>query len=224
MTEEVRRRAFEPFYTTKPVGKGSGLGLSTVYGIISDMHGVILLDSRPGEGTTLTIVLPATDLIAAPAKLGAEPERTLPRQPFSQYTLLLVEDDDAVRGATRRLLAKLGFEVLTARGGEDALRICKNHASQIHVLLTDVVMPGMSGSQLAEEALRYRPHMTVVYMSGYPDDETSRFGVTQNRVQFLQKPFSENALFDALRSSLPPPNDESLERSDEAERENDWSA
>jgi two-component system cell cycle sensor histidine kinase/response regulator CckA len=221
MSDEVKRQAFEPFFTTKPVGKGSGLGLSTVYGIVTEMRGVILLESRLGEGTTVTIVFPATEATVKTPKALIEPEPLRPRQLFSRYTLLLVEDDDAVRGATRRLLSKLGFEVLTARSGDDALRICKNHTSDIHVLLTDVVMPGMSGSQLAEEAVLYRPHMSVVYMSGYPDDETVRHGVSQGRVVFLQKPFSETTLFNTLRTTLAPPPGEGLDTPD---TENEWTA
>jgi two-component system cell cycle sensor histidine kinase/response regulator CckA len=202
MSEEIKSRAFEPFFTTKPIGKGSGLGLSTVYGIVKKSQGFISLESREGEGTTFTITLPISDENAASPGDVAALAATRAKLPFSYYTLLLAEDDDAVRAATRRLLSKMGFEVLTARSGDDALRICKNYTNEIHVLLTDVVMPGMSGSQLAEEAVRYRPQMLVVYMSGYPDDETVRHGVSQGRVIFIQKPFSEATLQNTLVTAL----------------------
>jgi len=214
MSEEVKLRAFEPFYTTKPTGKGSGLGLSTVYGIIARLHGLIFLESKQGEGTTVTILLPATESSLSPTKIVADLAMLASKQPFVSFTLLLVEDDDAVRGAMRRLLTKLGFEVLTARGGEDALRICQNYAGDINVLLTDVVMPGISGSQLVEEAMRYRPRITVVYMSGYPDNETVRYGVSQGRFGFLQKPFSEETLLNTLATTLSEPPAERIDSSE----------
>lgn len=205
MSEEVRSRSFEPFFTTKPMGKGSGLGLSTVYGIVKKSRGFISVKSREGEGTTFTITIPATDESAAPPADVIMSDALQVTLPFSYYTLLLVEDDYAVRAATRRLLSKLGFEVLTARSGDDALRICKNYTNDIHVLLTDVVMPGISGCQLAEEAVRYRPQMKVIYMSGYPDDEINCHGVSQDSAVFIQKPFSEATLLNMLTTTLSPP-------------------
>jgi two-component system, cell cycle sensor histidine kinase and response regulator CckA len=191
MTQDVVEHAFEPFYTTKPKGEGTGLGLATVYGIVTQTGGTIQIDSTPGEGTTIEVTLPATDA-ELPAPTGAadgSDAATLGE------TILVVEDEDAVRRLTCRILKREGYTVLEAPDGRHAIDTWDAHPGAIDLLLTDVVMPGMSGKELAE-----RLGIEPVFMSGYTDDVMLRHGMEGLRL--VQKPFDAQTLLGAVRSAL----------------------
>ncbi|HMP06899.1 MAG TPA: MEDS domain-containing protein [Lacipirellulaceae bacterium] len=198
MTEEVTRRLFEPFFTTKETGKGTGLGLAVVHGIVKQSDGAIDVYSEPGVGTSFKIYLPRVEQAAPTGKsspgLGPAPRGT--------ETLLLVEDEDAVRALTRFTLQQCGYTVLEAAHGEEAIRIATNHREKIHLLVTDVVMPGMGGRVLADRLLSLRPEMKILYLSGYTDDAVVRHGILHEEVNFLQKPFSPKALAHQVRAVL----------------------
>ena len=191
MAPEVLEHAFEPFYSTKPKGEGTGLGLATVYGIVTQAGGSVDIDSQPGEGTTVSVLLPACP---APCT-GPDDARATDEAAASGETILVVEDEDAVRRLTCRILARQGYRVLEARNGQHALSTWDLHGPEIDLLLTDVVMPGMSGKELAE-----RIGIEPVFMSGYTDDVVLRHGVQGLRL--VQKPFDEGALLSAVRSAL----------------------
>jgi PAS domain S-box-containing protein len=191
MSPDVVERAFEPFYSTKPKGEGTGLGLATVYGIVTQAGGTIEIDSTPGRGTTIEVLLPATE---APAP--QEPERDEVETAAAQgETILVVEDEAAVRRLTSRILVREGYTVLEAANGQEAIQTWEAHPGEIDLLLTDVVMPGMSGKELAEE-LGIEP----VFMSGYTDDVMLRHGVEGLRL--VQKPFDAQTLLGSIRSAL----------------------
>jgi PAS domain S-box-containing protein len=198
MTPEVQRYVFEPFFTTKGVGKGTGLGLATVYGIVKQGGGHIEVESEPGKGSLFRVYLPCADVPIpasdsvrepAPARRGTE-------------TVLLVEDEDAVRSLGGRALRGMGYTVLEAGHGVEALRVAEGHRGLIHLLATDVVMPHLSGRQLAERLLPLHPEMKVLYLSGYTDDAVVRHGVRQAEVHFLQKPFTSDTLAQTVREVL----------------------
>jgi PAS domain S-box-containing protein len=195
MTEEVRRHLFEPFFTTKEVGKGSGLGLSTVYGIVKQAGGHIDVESQPGAGSTFRVYLPRV----------AEPAPVPPHRPESAPaggTVLLAEDEDAVRALAREVLRSEGYTVLEAADGDAALRLARGHGGRIDLLVTDVVMPGLGGRQLAEGLLALTPAVRVLYLSGYTEDAVVREGVSCEEVHFLPKPFSPAALAQKVREVL----------------------
>ncbi|MBI4081591.1 MAG: PAS domain S-box protein [Candidatus Lambdaproteobacteria bacterium] len=198
MDAAVRARIFEPFFTTKERGKGTGLGLSTVYGIVKQMGGNIWLYSEPGHGTTFKVYFPA---VAAPAARATQPARPTPA-PQGRETLLVVEDDPGVRGAICRILRNHGYTVIEARDGAEALRLCEAHPGPIRLLLTDVVMPKMSGRELAQAVQGRWPATRVVYMSGYTDDAIVRHGVLEEGMVFLEKPFTEQTALRKIRQAL----------------------
>jgi len=198
MDEATKARIFEPFFTTKGPGKGTGLGLATVYGIVKQSGGFIWVYSEPGLGTTFKIYLPrvdaaATATAAAPASAGS---------PRGTETVLLVEDADAVRAVTHQALARQGYTVLDAPNGAEALRIAADHPGPIHLLLTDVVMPGLSGRQLSDQLARLRPDTKVLFTSGYTDDAVVRHGVLESGIAYLQKPFTVDGLARKVREVL----------------------
>ena len=179
---------FEPFFTTKEVGKGTGLGLATVYGIVMQSGGQIHVDSKFGHGTTFTIYLPRVREAASPPKEAAPPGRIA--SPSYSKTVLLVEDSDTVRELTRNILELTGYDVLEAGSPEVAIRLCESHEGEIHLLLTDVVMPGMSGRDLSDRLRPGRPAMKVLYMSGYTDEAIVDHGILDAGIHFIPKPFS----------------------------------
>jgi two-component system, cell cycle sensor histidine kinase and response regulator CckA len=187
MDPEVADRAFEPFFTTKPKGEGTGLGLATVYGAIAASGGEVAIDSAPGAGTTVSLSLPA----------AAEPAPHAPEEPRSGATVLLVEDEDAVRELTRRILIEGGFSCFEARDGDAALALYRESPGDVDLLLTDVVMAGMSGPELAA---RIGPELPVLFMSGYAGDAVA--SLPDGARPLLEKPFSAEELLAAVRSAL----------------------
>jgi nitrogen-specific signal transduction histidine kinase/CheY-like chemotaxis protein len=199
MTKEVQQRLFEPFYTTKGPGKGTGLGLATVHGIVKQSGGDVYVYSELGHGTTFKVYFPlltnATDILTATAEHRAV-------TPRGSETVLLAEDDESLRALGARVLSGLGYNVLVARTGSEALRIVAEHNGLIHLIATDVVMPEMNGSQLVEKVLEARPEIRVLFMSGYTDDEVMRRGVIDGQTAFLQKPFTPDLLAHKVREVL----------------------
>jgi CheY-like chemotaxis protein len=185
MSPEVKARIFEPFFTTKEFGKGSGLGLATTFGFVKQSGGDIRVESEPGKGTTFTVVLPAAP---APRRSGDSSGVTR-RLPKGSETVLLVEDEDAVRRIVKLALESAGYHVIEAGGGEEALEAGRRHAGPIHLVVTDVVMPGMSGLELVERIEKTSPGMRVLFVSGYTDDVVGHHGIKPG-FAFLQKPFS----------------------------------
>jgi CheY-like chemotaxis protein len=203
MDPETQKHIFEPFFTTKEKGKGTGLGLATVYGIVKQSEGYIWVESAPGAGTSVKVYLPRVEAEPAAEELRrpAVPEQ-LPR---ATETVLLVEDEDMVRRMTREVLEGAGYRVLEASSGFEALRVSTGHNGRLDLLLTDVVMPGMSGRELSERLAPVRPAMKVLYMSGHTDDAIFHHGVTQAGTGFLQKPFTPDALERRVRELLGSP-------------------
>ena len=199
MDAKTKARLFEPFFTTKEKGKGTGLGLSTAYGIVKQSGGDIWVYSEPGGGTTFKIYLPRD---RSAAQVTATKPPTVPRQSTGTETILLVEDEEALRRVAERALAAAGYTVLTAAGGEAALQTSAQHAGEIHLLLTDVVMPQMSGKALAQQLCRARPPLKVLYMSGYTDDAIVHHGVLDPGTHFLGKPFTAADLTRKVREVL----------------------
>jgi CheY-like chemotaxis protein len=189
MSAEVAAHAFEPFYSTKGDGAGTGLGLATVYGILTQAEATIGIQSEPGAGTTFTIMLPVTDEAAASIEEAAPYERT----PKGE-TVLVVEDEEALREVTERIFTRNGYRVLTAANGPDALALVARHEGEIHLLVTDVVMPKMLGKEVAERVRELRPDIEVLYMSGYAQPVLASQGRLEPGVALVDKPFSEAAL------------------------------
>jgi two-component system cell cycle sensor histidine kinase/response regulator CckA len=191
-------RIFEPFYTTKEMGRGTGLGLATVHGIVKQLGGYIFVYSEKGKGTTFKIYLPA---------VSSEGERIL-RVPSLEEpqggteTILVAEDEDAILRLVDRVLSKMGYTVLTANSGAAALELASNHPGRIDLLLTDVLMPNMIGPELAEQISTKRPEIKVLYMSGYTDETVVRFGVLNSTVNYIAKPFSPDKMARRVREVL----------------------
>jgi CheY-like chemotaxis protein len=197
MTKEVQARAFDPFYTTKEKGKGTGLGLSTCYGIVTNNGGQLWLYSEVGVGTTFRIYLPRVlDALS-------------PREPEDQTidvglgeTVLVVEDEDSVRALAAEVLGMAGYHVLQAPDGKAAMKLVANYKDPIHIMVTDVVMPGMTGRELSEVFEEVRPEIKVLFVSGFTDDEILREGAMTRTFSFLQKPFSPVQLARKVREVL----------------------
>jgi two-component system cell cycle sensor histidine kinase/response regulator CckA len=198
MDEETKARIFEPFFTTKRPGEGTGLGLATVYGIVRQSGGFIWVYSEPNRGTTFKIYLPLAE--GGPA--SAERPAVVRASPRGSETILLVEDEELVRRLAHKILEGHGYDVMVAGGGKAALQVVGAGESRLDLLVTDVVMPGMSGRQLAEELRIRQPGLKVLYLSGYTDDAIVRHGVLEQEVFFLQKPFSPDALLRKVREVL----------------------
>jgi PAS domain S-box-containing protein len=198
MDAETQARIFEPFFTTKEKGKGTGLGLATVYGIVKQSGGDIWVYSEPGRGTTFKIHLPRLQSVVAPGPAV----KPLVTRTAGTETILLVEDEEGVRNIARRILNMAGYTVLTAGTASDALLICKAHQGQIHLLLTDVVMPHMSGKTLAERLALERPGTKFLYMSGYTDNAIVHYGTLDPGTNFIAKPFTAADLTRKVREVL----------------------
>jgi two-component system, cell cycle sensor histidine kinase and response regulator CckA len=199
MDAATQSRIFEPFFTTKEPGRGTGLGLSTVFGIVQQSGGTIEVKSELGKGTTFEIYFPHTR--QSPSESNSRSSLDVASLTGSE-TILLVEDEAAVRALTRTLLEQAGYHVLEAGSAEDALIHSERHTAAIHLLLTDVVMPRMGGRQLADLLCARRPGTKVLFMSGYTDDSTIRHGVVGSNVNLLQKPFSRVSLLRRIRELL----------------------
>jgi PAS domain S-box-containing protein len=200
MTPQTQSKIFEPFFTTKEAGKGTGLGLATVYGIIQQSGGEIRVESEVGRGSTFTVYLPQVDEAVDP------PEPVVVHEDLrGGETILLVEDSETVRKLVKRYLEKHGYTVIDAPSGIDALRCAKRHDGDIDLLVTDVVLPKMDGHALAQRLNRIRPGMKVVYMSGFSDDALSRHGVVASDIVLVQKPFAQPVLLREVRRILGDP-------------------
>ena len=199
MTAATLRRVFEPFFTTKELGKGTGLGLAMVYGIVKQSDGHIAVESEPSRGTTFRVYLPRCDAMAE-----GDARRRKDAILLGRETVLLVEDDEGVRAVASAMLRTLGYRVVEAPGGLEALRTCREYPGPIHLLLTDVVMPMMNGREVADRVRVLVPGVKVLFMSGYTDDSILRHGVLDEGVSFLNKPLSHESLSRKLREVLDP--------------------
>jgi len=197
MDDEVKSQIFEPFFTTKERGRGTGLGLSTVHGIVKQSGGHIWVYSEKGRGTTFRIYFPRVD--AEDSDLPADGQAVMPR---GTETILIVDDEEAVRELVARVLGEQGYRILVASDGESALKMCESYRDDVDVILTDVVMPRMSGKELAEKALKLKPEAKVIYMSGYSEHAILGQGAIGERADFIQKPASLTALTQKVRQVL----------------------
>jgi PAS domain S-box-containing protein len=198
MDADTAAHIFEPFFTTKEAGKGTGLGLAAVYGIVTQSGGWVEVQSEPAQGSIFSVYLPRSERPAEPSPVSPGANRL----PTGNETILLVEDEDQVRGLTRRTLELCGYHVLGASSGREALAVADGYPGPIHLLLTDVVMDGLSGREVAERIAERRPAIKVVYFSGYTDDAIVRHGVSEALVAFLPKPFTSLALAQKVRAVL----------------------
>jgi CheY-like chemotaxis protein len=197
MDAATQARIFEPFFSTKGVGKGTGLGLSTVYGIVKQSEGFVWVYSEVGMGSTFKVYLPRVDA-------GAPPPRSEEPGPLlrGSETVLLVEDEASLRELLREALETNGYSVLVARDGAEAVQIAEAHSNPIQILVTDVIMPGMTGPKLVDLMARGRPGMKVLYISGYSDESVIRHGLVGPGRSFLSKPFGPEVLLRRVRESL----------------------
>jgi len=205
MSEEVKQKIFEPFFSTKEIGRGTGLGLSTVYGIVKQTGGYIFADSEEGDGTTMRVYLPryeesAAELEQEPAKVERKPEK--PKDLTGRGTVLLVEDEDAVRSFAARALGQRGYQVLEASTGTEALEVFAGHDGDVDLVVSDVVMPEMDGPTLMKELRRDHPEIKIIFMSGYAEDAFRRNLDENEHFMFLQKPFDLKQLAAAVKAAL----------------------
>jgi two-component system cell cycle sensor histidine kinase/response regulator CckA len=198
MAHDVVERAFEPFFTTKRSGEGTGLGLATVYGIVTQAGGAVSIASELGVGTTVTVLLPAADVMAAETR----PVAPAPVTAGHGETLLVAEDEAPLRDVVGRILCGAGYQVLAADGGAQALELAERHDGRIDLLVSDVVMPGMLGKDLAEKLVAVRPDTRVLYMSGYAQPVLASQGTLDPGVVLLEKPFTATDLLRAVRDRL----------------------
>jgi CheY-like chemotaxis protein len=197
MPPEVKARAFEPFFTTKGPGKGTGLGLAMVYGAVKQAGGAIELDSEPGRGTTVTILLPRVSEAVEPGDAATSTQRGRAHE-----TIILVEDDELVRAFAGRVLRQRGYLVRDFPDGPSALVALRSSADPAHLLVTDVVMPGMNGRILAQRLTELRPGLRVLYTSGYPKDALTPAGILEPGLDLLPKPYTPDALASSVRELL----------------------
>jgi CheY-like chemotaxis protein len=197
MDEPTKARLFEPFFTTKEIGRGTGLGLATVYGIVKQSNGYIWVYSELGHGTSFKVYLPRVSEAAAAA---AETRPLLLNG--GTETILLAEDASGVRAVAQEILKRLGYTVLVANDGHSALQLARARTELIHLLITDVIMPEMSGRQLADRLKEQRPGLKVLFVSGYTDDAIVRHGMLEPGIAFLQKPFTPQTLARKVREVL----------------------
>jgi len=198
MDPETQARIFEPFFTTKVQGKGTGLGLSTVYGIVKQSNGLIWVYSEHGKGTAFKIYFPRVSDEAVGASDSTRPDL----EAKESETILVVEDESSVRTLASRILRDKRYKVLEASNGKEALEIARTYKGEIHLVLTDVIMPGMSGTELVSRLESVRPGSKVLYVSGYTNDTVVHHGVLASGVAFLQKPFSVNGLVSKVREVI----------------------
>jgi CheY-like chemotaxis protein len=199
MSQEVKNRIFEPFFTTKPAGAGTGLGLATVYGMVKQAGGWIWVYSELGHGTTFKVYFPRTDSVPTPVAASAG------REAHGSETILVVEDQPEVRNLAVTVLRKCGYTVHCAVNGADAIRLWRELHGAFDLLLTDIVMPGMTGREVAQVLLQERPDLRVLYMSGYTEEAIAHRGVLDAGIDYLQKPFTPELLASKVREVLGPP-------------------
>ena len=198
MDEATRARIFEPFFTTKAQGKGTGLGLSTVYGIVQQSGGSIWVYSEPNQGTSFKVYLPELRSDGSAETV----ESTTNEIESGSETILLVEDEEIVRGLTTNILEGAGYSVIAAGGGAEAAKLCADRNGPIDLLLTDVVMPRTSGKEVADQLTKMQPGLKVLFMSGYTDEAIVHHGVLDSNVEFIQKPFTPVGLSKKIREVL----------------------
>jgi CheY-like chemotaxis protein/two-component sensor histidine kinase len=197
MDKTTRARVFEPFFTTKELGRGTGLGLSMVYGIVKQSEGYIWCESTEGVGTTFTVLLPRVG-----DSEGVADKVDEARVDRGSGVVLITEDEDAIRALSRRILEREGYTVLEARDGREAIRVAAGYPSQIDLLITDMVMPNVGGTELFAHLRLLRPELRVLFVSGYTDDDIIRRGLKDKASAFLQKPFTARALAAAAQAAL----------------------
>jgi PAS domain S-box-containing protein len=212
MDRETQARIFDPFFTTKELGKGTGMGLATVYGIVKQSNGYIWVYSEPSKGTVFKVYLPVIDESAQPIE-QEQPEVTVLR---GSKTILLAEDSDSLREMAKEYLESVGYNVIASASGKDALQRAKDFDGTIHLLLTDIVMPEMSGPELAAEIASLRPGVRIIFTSGYADDAIARHGILDPRATFIQKPYRPKALARKIREVLCNPAATGLEQTPSA--------
>jgi two-component system cell cycle sensor histidine kinase/response regulator CckA len=198
MDADTQARVFEPFFTTKEMGKGTGLGLSTVYGIVQQSNGQIQVESILGQGTTFRIYLPQIEPTAESALLPAAAVTSM----MGQETILVVEDEVSVRLVTRRILELRGYTVLEAGNPRAALNLCQQYQGQVDLLITDVIMPDLSGPELAERLMVSYPDLKVLFVSGYTNDVLDEYGIFGRDIVLLEKPFTPDGLTRKVRETL----------------------
>jgi len=198
MDRDTQTRMFEPFFTTKGQGQGTGLGLATVYGIVKQSDGHIMVESHPGKGTELTIYLPIVEGSVEVGEVDTPPMTF----PSGTETVILVEDEPTVRTLIRNTLRLFGYTVLEARHGFEAQLISSQYPNRIHLLVTDVVMPQMSGKELADDLMQTHPNVKVLFMSGYSENAMVEQGILNSGHTFLQKPFTPEVLARKVRETL----------------------